>query len=844
MPILCARVPAKTQAFAVAKSAKRHRVFLEAERAIPHINVWKDAVFAFPYFGEFQRKMPQNAHTQKSIRPLIFSIFIAWTTVVGGSLAWNVYQNYHQSEKLALQEALTIFNKDQGFRLWGTRHGGVYVPITEETPPSPYMAHIEDRDITTPSGKELTLLNPAYMLRQMMEDFATLYGVRGHITGLTLLRPANAPDDWETVALTALKNNPKLQEFSEITAIGDLPYIRMMRPMYMKPGCDKCHGHLGFKEGDFRGGVSVSVPLDPYIERRDKQTFVLSATHGAIWAIGLFGLFTGGRRIERSLTDTLHAEAEVRQLNRQLESRVEQRTRELTEQSRRLDITIDSAADGIIVIDENGTIDTFNKAAEAMFGYSAPECIGQPITMLMPEPYATEHSSYLETYKRTGERHIIGRGREVEAKRKDGSLFPMYLAVSQLDLENRVLFSGICRDLTEHKKVEHDLVAAKAQAERANRAKSEFLASMSHELRTPLNGIIGFSQLMQYDPKEKLTEQQADYTQMIMDAGEHLLSLINDILDLSRIESEGFSLSLEPVNPHDALGNCLTLIAPLSEKHNITVEAHLPPESSKCVVADEVRFKQIVMNLLSNGAKYNVPGGTVTLHTEIIENRMRISVTDTGIGIPPDRLESLFEPFNRLGQEGGQIEGTGIGLTITRKLIQRMNGDMGVDSQEGQGTTFWFELPTCEQDTQTQPDLAEQDLHDDVPPEGDFRILYIEDNPHNRTLMKQLLKPYPNLRYETATTGEEGVATAVNAPPDLVLMDIDLPGISGHEALRRLKHNERTEHIPVIAISANALPRDIRKGKKSGFLNYLTKPINVKRTKQVIFNALDDLNST
>lgn len=786
----------------------------------------------------------QEASQKTIITPLLTGFVIAWTVVVGSSLAWNVFQNHEQANTLALREALANFNKDQGFRFWGTRHGGVYVPITEQTPPSPYMAHIPERDIQTPSGTELTLLNPAYMVRQMMDEYAALYGIKGHITGLVLLRPENAPDPWETAAMRRFKADPSLEEVSDFTTLDGVPYIRLMRPMYMKPGCDKCHGHLGFKDGDFRGGVSVSLPMKLFLEERDQQNLVLGASHGVIWLMGLFAIFGGGRRIQSSFAKTQRAEAEVRELNHDLENRVKERTNELFEQSTRLHTTISNAADGILVIDSAGIIDTFNSAATRIFGYAEHECLGKPITMLMPEPHATMHDGYIKKYEKTGHSHIIGNGREVEAIRKDGTLFPLYVAVSKLELDDRVLYCGIFRDLSKDKKNEQNLRKAMAQAERANQAKSEFLASMSHELRTPLNGIIGFSQLLQYDPGEPLSENQTSYTKLITDAGQHLLSLINDILDLSRIETEGFSLSIETINPGMAIENCMTLIVPVAEKYNVTIEMQETQQSLPMVLADEVRFKQVLMNLLSNAAKYNHIGGKVIIKAEEIDECVRFFIIDNGPGIAQDKLEDLFDPFNRLGQEAGTIEGSGIGLTITRKLIKRMNGDMGVESTLGEGSTFWFEVPISHRAAQEHTDITSGPIENLTPPEGDFRILYVEDNAHNRTLMGELLKPFRNIEYITAIRGEDGVILASDMQPDLILMDIDLPGIDGFETLKRLKGRDITQDIPVIAITANALPRDLRKAHRAQFEDYLTKPLDVRRTQRVIFNALSEARST
>lgn len=772
------------------------------------------------------------------VTTLFSVIVVVWTLAVGSSLGWNIYLSDRQANELAKREALAIFNKDQSFRMWGTDHGGVYAPVTQKTPPSPYLAHLPERDITTPSGRKLTLLNPAYMVRQLMEYHDRAYGIRGHITGLVLLRPENAPDEWEREAMQAIKNDRSIEEVTEFTDIEGRPFIRMLRPMYMAPGCEKCHGHLGFKEGDFRGGVSVSLPLAPYLQHRDDKILVLSASHGAIWLLGLFGIVIGANNISRSFKDTQKAEAKVRSLNRELETRVEERTLALKEQSQRLKSTIANAADGIIVIDQDGLIDTFNDAAQAMFGYEEHECLGEPISMLMSEPHASKHPSYIQTHMKTGRSNVIGQGREVDSRRKDGAVFPMYLAVSKIELGDRILFSGICRDLSQEKAAAQELVKAKAQAERANQAKSEFLASMSHELRTPLNGIIGFSQLLEYMPDEPLSKNQTAYANMITDAGQHLLSLINDILDLTRIETEGFSLSIETIDPVEAIDNCLTLSVPTAEKYDVTFSKEDFEGPMPMVLADEMRFKQVLMNLLSNAAKYNIAGGTAVIKAEQRNDNMRFSVTDTGPGIEQKRIGELFEPFNRLGQETGNIEGTGIGLSITQNLIRRMNGDMGVDSTVGEGSTFWFELPISHDAITHLAEVSNISLPVSSPPSGDFTILYVEDNPHNRTLMAELLKPYANISYTTAESGEDGITLAEDILPDLILMDVDLPGMDGYQALDQINNNDRLRDIPVIAVSANALPRDIRKAKRMNFVDYLTKPLDVRRTQQVIFSTL------
>lgn len=346
--------------------------------------------------------------------------------------------------------------------------------------------------------------------------------------------------------------------------------------------------------------------------------------------------------------------------------------------------------DGLILIDKRGRIQICNPAAEAMFGYQAGELLGQNIRILMPEPYHSNHDGYLQAYTQSGEAKIIGIGREVMGKRKDGSVFPLELAVTETYLDGQQQFVGVVRDITVRKQAEEALIHAKEEAEQASRAKSAFLSSMSHELRTPLNAVLGFGQLLQLNSKLDTTLEE--YVQAIMTGGQHLLRLVNDVLDLSKIESEQLNISLETVELYVVVAECFNLLETLAAKHNIQL-SHINP-TGFAVRADPTRLKQVLLNLLSNAIKYNREGGKAHLDIIAVANhQLRISVTDTGRGIPNEKFDELFEPFNRLGEEVGTIEGTGIGLTITLRMTEMMGGILGVESEVGVGSCFWIELP-------------------------------------------------------------------------------------------------------------------------------------------------------
>ncbi|MEQ1528731.1 MAG: PAS domain S-box protein [Methylococcales bacterium] len=502
----------------------------------------------------------------------------------------------------------------------------------------------------------------------------------------------------------------------------------------------------------------------------------------------------------------------------------------------RLAAIVESSDDAIIAKDLQGVISSWNAGAESLFGYSAAEMIGQPMLRLIPAERKIEESTILAEISR-GEavKHF-----ETVRLRKDGSCIDVSVTISPIkDLSGQVIgASKVARDITERKTAELKLHQAIAAAEKANRAKSEFLSSMSHELRTPLNAILGFAQLLEAG-KIPPTPSQLIKIEQILKAGWYLLELINQILDLALIESGKLSLSLESVLLGDVIRECQTMIEPLAQQRDIEL-TFLPIDDSWVIHADRTRVKQVLLNLLSNAIKYNCEHGTIeVLCSANSTGQLRITVKDSGAGLHPEKLGQLFQPFNRLGQETGNEEGTGIGLVVTQQLVELMGGKIGVNSIVGVGSEFWIEL------NQNVPPLlklaVENTIDRALVPKIHknavlHTVLYVEDNPANLLLVEQIIKERADLNMLSAHDAKLGIALARTHLPEIVIMDVNLPGISGIQALKLLREDPVTAHIPVIAISANAMASDIEKGLKLGFFRYLTKPIKVSE----LLIALDD----
>ncbi len=505
------------------------------------------------------------------------------------------------------------------------------------------------------------------------------------------------------------------------------------------------------------------------------------------------------------------------------------------QEKKRFQILFEKSGNGLVLLDEGQFINC-NEAAVRLMGYAAKAELMKSPAALSPEYQPDGRLSAEKTQEMDA--ICLSEGTnlfEWMHQKQDGTNFWVEVLLTRLDYEGRQIIHVSWRDISLQKQLLIENEKVKNDAIKSNLAKSEFLSSMSHELRTPLNAILGFSQLLEMgDDEHPLSEEQKSSVNYILSSGHHLLTLINDVLELSAIEAGKTVLSIEPIQLIDVIADSVSLITPIATKANIHI--HVASDSRLTVNADNTKLKQILINLISNAIKYNHKEGSVTIDWKPVKNNMvRINVTDTGIGISEENQNKVFNAFNRLGQENSNIEGTGIGLSVTKELVEMMAGEIGVHSiDEHQGTTFWFELPLIDEVENEHEHIETnvmkiEESSKNIDDSSDIKaILYVEDNPANRQLMQSFFKRQKNYNLTLVETGELGWEVALEQNFDLILMDIHLPGIDGKALTKNLRETSQYKNQPIVAMTAAAMTHDIQ-AADGIFDDYLTKPIEIPK---------------
>jgi len=568
--------------------------------------------------------------------------------------------------------------------------------------------------------------------------------------------------------------------------------------------------------------------------------------------------------IVQDITERKKAEQIQLQAQNELEDRVQQRTMELknvnetlreeiTEKkqaqwslerlTRKNELILQSVGDGIFGVNLEGEITFYNPSALKMTRFDEDELLGKSLHDVLNLLHEKE-SSLSQDYPL----YQVFKDGQTQSKdetvfwTKDGSALLAEYICAPIYEDDKIVGAVVTfRDILRRKRVEEALVQAKEEAERANRAKSDFLSRMSHELRTPMNSILGFAQILEMDKIDRLTARQKPWVSQVRKAGDHLLELINEVLDLARVESGGMTVSMENVDVVPLIEEVLVLIMPMSNDRKIKI-ANKVSIPSLVVFGDRIRLKQVFLNLLSNAVKYNIEKGTISIYyRKTSEGKIQISIKDSGIGVSKDKIDGLFEPFARLDADNSGVEGAGIGLTITRRLVEQMRGNISVKSILDKGSCFTLELSAGVAQEEgkdlegTKIKMSQKPLNSSE----NYTLLYIEDNPDNLILVRQVLKTRPNIRLIFSRDSKTGIELALAHHPDLILMDINLPGMDGFTALKALRAYREIRSIPVVAVTANAMKEDIDHGLEAGFDSYITKPINISRFMEVVDRLLE-----
>ncbi len=601
-----------------------------------------------------------DAADQARLGPYPWIMVVIWTVLIAASLTGAIYNKRQQTMAVAMNEARITFEKDLVYYRWATNQNGVFVPITETTGPNPYLKHIPERSAVTDSGRPLTLVNPEYMIRQVYEMQTSDTGARGHITSLEPIRPGNAADPWEEKALLAFEGGKK--ELWAIENMDGQRYFRLMKPMITEMGCLKCHADQGYELGNIRGGISVSVPMTLLNALFRKDVFTLSLVHGALWIIGLLGIFLSSYRITGSIREKEQAETRLRSI-------------------------INNMRDGLITLKENGAIESLNASATDMFGYYPEEAVGQQINFLIRLPAQNGEATDIGKTLR----EAIDSDRPLLGMRNKGDSFPVALSLSEMHLGAKRIFIVMVRDITIDEQRRDEALRTGQLA-----AIGELAAGVAHEINNPVNGIMNYSQVLLDEAEDLKNSIFPDILKRIISESERVAAIVSNLLSFARQRDE----MVEDVNIRNVIDDCVTLLHYQLDKDGISIELEIP-EDLPCLKGNPKQLHQVFLNLLTN-ARYALnqryPASDTNKRIEInclkitVDGRpfIRTTCTDHGVGIPQDTIDKIFDSLFTTKPPG---EGTGLGLSITKGLVRDHQGQLTLESVPNDHTTAIVDLP-------------------------------------------------------------------------------------------------------------------------------------------------------
>jgi signal transduction histidine kinase len=743
---------------------------------------------------------------KRPVRNMLIFICIGWTFLLAFLLCWNMRHMEKTTKALAASNAKMFWQKDMLYRAWNVLHGGVYVPVSEDTPPNPYL-DIEHRDVMI-AGREYTLMNPAYMFRQVAEMGKKITAIQGRITGLHPKGPKNKPNQWEEKALRSFDRGA--EEYLDFFQADGKFFVHFMRPIKVEKACLPCHQERRDELGGVAGGISIIVPMENYFVQHEKNVHKLWVAFLAIWFAGIVIISIMDNVIQKTINKLKRSE----------------------QQNTAILDTMDKVGVGLHIIDQKYCIRYTNCTMEKWFGY-AKDTLCYQSAYKKEVPCSLCSLNQVTEQKSTVRYEFSCHGHTFDVisapiTMQDGT--PAKLEV-RLDVTDR-------KRVKEEQRKTAELLKAKELAESATVAKSMFLANMSHEIRTPMNAIIGMSKLAL---ETELNQEQHNLISKVYISSLSLLNIINDILDFSKIEAGNMQLEIVDFRLQEVLEHLEILIRIRAEEKGVMLSLEIADDIPDVLRGDPLRLGQVLINLGNNAVKFTSQG-RVDIKVESVELRedkkkdednallLQFSVIDTGIGMDDEQMSRLFQSFTQADNSiTRKYGGSGLGLVISQRLVENMGGDISVESEPGKGSCFQFMLPFEPGDqektkTAEKKEGAQNDLEDISLLEGK-KILLVEDNVFNRELATILLKR-KKLIIVHAEHGRDALDFLSSEEVDCVLMDIQMPVMDGYTACREIRNQPKFRKLPIIAMTANVMESDVAKSLEAGMNDHIGKPLN------------------
>ena len=703
-------------------------------------------------------------------------LLLVWTLVILGLAKWTMDRNAEITKELAENQARANFNKDKAFRLWLTGHGRLYIPVGDKYQPDPFLAHIEDRDLTTPSGIKLSMINPARIVRELDQQFSRFYGVGGRVTSLTPIRPENYPDEWEREALLQFDNGVK--EVIEYTTIKGEPFLRLIQPLPLKKGCLLCHPNMAKITNGIGGGVTIALHMKELLERQRKENRSDFQLFAIIWLVGTLGI----------LIAFIH-------LKKQIRSKVAAIKAFATSESHNNAI-MESALDSIITINSHGIVTDVNPATEKTFGYKRSEMIGHDLAgLIIPPELREKHHAGLARLLTTGESTILNTRVETTAQNAEGEQFPVELAVTQIIGGEEPFFTAYLRDMTDKKNAAAQQTRMQSELEQARKmeALGQLTGGIAHDFNNILGIISGNAEMGLQLYGTEVPEKMTKHLETILGASDRAKNLIAQMMTYSRSSKVNKQLlQLAPLIEENI--KMLGSILPSSIRIEIDCEENLPH-----VLVDSIQLQQIIMNLCVNAKDAMDGAGDLTIALELVKDInnecsachkmlsgdwIRLSVTDTGSGMTPEVLDHIFEPYYTTKEVG---KGTGMGLAVLNGIITSCKGHIIVDTAPGQGTTFHLLFPPILNQTNTTPVKTTQLSDTDINGIGSH-ILVVDDEPELAEYITYLLE-LNKFQVTSKTDSIDALEHFRNEPEkfSLVITDQTMPKLTGLQLINKIR---------------------------------------------------------